>query len=83
MKKCPLCGKEFNEFPAISRKDNKTEICSKCGHLEAIEVYLNAMLDNKEQDKLYCKEKGRICRFYDFKNGKCLAPNKASMLCED
>ena len=28
---CPSCGKNFNCYPAISRKDNKTEICPECG----------------------------------------------------
>ena len=36
-KKCPKCGKLYTEHPAISRKDNKTEICSKCGTKEALE----------------------------------------------
>ena len=33
---CPRCGKRYNEPPAISRKDNKTKICSLCGNEEAI-----------------------------------------------
>ena len=37
MRKCPICGKEYQEPPAISRKDNKTEICPDCGTLEALE----------------------------------------------
>lgn len=36
---CPICGKETNEFPALSRKDNKTEICSDCGTGEALADY--------------------------------------------
>jgi len=28
---CPLCGKDYDGHPAISRKDNKTKICSHCG----------------------------------------------------
>lgn len=35
--KCPRCGKIFTEHPAISRKDNKTEICPTCGVEEALE----------------------------------------------
>lgn len=42
MAKCPICGKEYQEPPAISRKDNKkdnkTEICPDCGTLEALEA---------------------------------------------
>lgn len=35
-KKCPRCGKIYFEHPAISRADNKTEICPKCGAEEAL-----------------------------------------------
>ena len=38
MKICPICGKEYTEHPAISRKDNKTEMCPDCGTLEALEA---------------------------------------------
>ena len=30
-RKCPICGQVYTNYPAISRKDNKTEICSECG----------------------------------------------------
>lgn len=33
---CPICGKKYNNPPAISRKDNKTKICSECGTEEAL-----------------------------------------------
>lgn len=33
---CPRCLKRYNEYPAISRKDNKTKICPQCGNEEAI-----------------------------------------------
>lgn len=36
---CPKCKKEFTEHPALSRKDNETEICPECGVGEAVEVY--------------------------------------------
>lgn len=26
MRQCPICGREYIEYPAISRKDNLTEI---------------------------------------------------------
>jgi len=32
---CPLCGKDYDNRPALSRKDNKTLICSNCGVGEA------------------------------------------------
>lgn len=42
MVKCPICNEnELKEegLNALSRKDNKTEICSECGQREAIEEY--------------------------------------------
>lgn len=35
---CPNCGREYTAAPAISRKDNATEICPDCGTLEALTV---------------------------------------------
>lgn len=36
---CPLCHKPYSGYPAISRKDNKTKICSECGLKEALEIF--------------------------------------------
>lgn len=36
---CPSCGKMYSGYPAISRKDNTTEICSDCGVHEAFEDF--------------------------------------------
>lgn len=36
MMKCPRCKTEFDHFPALSRVDNKTSICSPCGTAEAM-----------------------------------------------
>jgi len=33
---CPLCCRTYTEPPALSRKDNETEICPDCGMLEAL-----------------------------------------------
>lgn len=32
---CPLCGRAYNEPPALSRADNQTDICPRCGMMEA------------------------------------------------
>lgn len=48
---CPVCGKEYNEYPAISRKDNKTEICSLCGVAEALIDWIIMHEDVKKEDK--------------------------------
>jgi hypothetical protein len=37
--KCPRCGEEYSEFPALSRVDNETAICSTCGMREAMADY--------------------------------------------
>ena len=36
---CANCGKAIVGYPAISRKDNKTEICSNCGSIEALNEF--------------------------------------------
>lgn len=38
---CPRCFKDYDaKRPAISRKDNKTKICSACGTVEALYDFL-------------------------------------------
>ncbi len=34
--KCPRCDKTYTGYPALSRRDNKTDICSNCGTEEAL-----------------------------------------------
>lgn len=43
---CPVCGETYTDYPAISRRDNKTEICPQCGTAEALEDFFN-----KEEQK--------------------------------
>lgn len=38
-KVCPRCNKYITGYSALSREDNKTEICSNCGTLEALESF--------------------------------------------
>lgn len=40
MRICPKCRKEYDDYPAISRRDGKTEICPICGMNEALEDFL-------------------------------------------
>ncbi len=35
-KQCPRCKCEIIGYPALSRVDNKTDICSECGIKEAM-----------------------------------------------
>lgn len=41
-KKCPKCGNWFLNYPALSRRDNKTYICPDCGVKEAMEDYMSS-----------------------------------------
>lgn len=34
---CPKCGKNYIGAPALSREDNSTLICPKCGTSEALD----------------------------------------------
>ena len=38
---CPRCKNYIIGHPALSRVDNRTEICSDCGLLEALEAFIN------------------------------------------
>ena len=51
---CPICGREYSAPPAISRADNKTEICPVCGSREAIEAFRAAKeyVDQKTTDSI-------------------------------
>lgn len=35
-RKCPICSKIYTDYPALSREDNKTEICPECGQQQAL-----------------------------------------------
>jgi len=49
---CPRCKKETEDIPAISRKDNKTEICTDCGTEEGlIPEYLNKGYSLEDAEK--------------------------------
>lgn len=47
IKKCPKCKQEYSAYPAISRADNKTEICSLCGITESLVNWLFPRLELK------------------------------------
>lgn len=47
---CPRCHKDYNEPPAISRKDNKTRICSECGAKEALYEFIKNVKNGGVKD---------------------------------
>lgn len=54
-RKCPKCGYYYTSHPALSREDNKTEICSECGVAEALESFYASELMLKTE-YLYRRE---------------------------
>ena len=48
---CPRCGQNYLDYPAISRLDNKTEICPTCGQAEALEQYANGKITDWRKDE--------------------------------
>jgi len=46
-RKCPKCNKRYWDYPAISRRDNKTQICPECGTQEALEDWFDACWGKK------------------------------------
>jgi predicted RNA-binding Zn-ribbon protein involved in translation (DUF1610 family) len=47
--KCPRCGKLTKSYPALSRKDNKTKICSDCGTDEALYDFVSFFSASKTE----------------------------------
>lgn len=45
--RCPKCNLGYEGYPALSRKDNKTEICPECGQKEAMQEWINSQMVQK------------------------------------
>lgn len=43
---CPICKKVYTGYPAISRMDNKTLICSECGMGEIQDPFEEVLLEH-------------------------------------
>lgn len=48
---CPKCGNCIQDNPALSRADNKTQICNNCGTLEALEVFEKYQREVKDENR--------------------------------
>ena len=46
---CPICQKNYYEPPALSRTDNKSEICTDCSTRQAL---FTLGIDEEEQNKI-------------------------------
>lgn len=47
---CPVCGGPLTAHPALSRKDNKTEVCPDCGIRQALSDF--GMEEAKQEEIL-------------------------------
>ena len=54
---CPVCGKTYTDYPAISRKDNSTEICPSCGMREALDAA--PLTEEQKAEIIAAAERGR------------------------
>lgn len=52
MKKCPKCGRMAERLLAVSRTDNKTMICCRCGTEEALDSLPHGSLTPQERTKI-------------------------------
>lgn len=58
MTTCPICGEAYAEPPAISRIDNKTEICSSCGIRQSLAPLLDAgVMEESDVEEIVQKNK--------------------------
>lgn len=46
---CPRCGQTYHGRPAVSRADNRTQLCPDCGTREALE---GIGVDGEEQEQI-------------------------------
>ena len=81
---CPICGKEYTEHPAISRKDNVTETCPECGIKEALDAFLTSETDKVERKTDYCIFKKRFCKLARSHGNTftCTAKDDEEMICK-
>lgn len=52
---CSICGNWVTEHPALSRADNKTEICPDCGIDQALEDYKKMRAEEKAKEQTQVK----------------------------
>ena len=70
---CPLCGKQYTAPPALSRRDNATDICPECGTMEALAAMEECWCEcSGHRSKDFSKLTDYYCRhFMLYLVGKC------------
>lgn len=56
--KCPRCNHFSQQYPALSRADNKTNICSPCGTDEALFCMVHTRKEFFEHSNQWLEEAG-------------------------
>jgi len=54
---CPRCLNRIDEHPALSRRDNESEICSHCGREEAVVDMFNSIHEEIPPDQKIKEER--------------------------
>jgi hypothetical protein len=75
MKNCPRCNKPYEGHGALSREDNKTEICPACGTSQALAAFL-AYSRTCIFEKRYCEYARQKENSFE-----CTAPSDEAMTC--
>lgn len=60
--KCPKCGKEYDRLLALSRIDNETSICDRCGMEEAMADYGRHLKKMKPRQTPYERTLGEVLK---------------------
>jgi len=82
IRRCPRCGKPYTDYPAISRRDNKTEICPECGTAEAFEDYFgisysgDAYWSDNVDESMLSESPAKSNGIYSLKNGWLKQPER-------
>lgn len=64
MRKCPKCKKGYNGYPALSRADNCTAICPRCGETEAFAQLKGIMIRPDALSEEEAKIRKEIIKFH-------------------
>lgn len=57
---CPKCGREFDRLLALSRRDNKTNICDECGTREALEDFKRYLQSKERKPDPYERTRAQV-----------------------
>lgn len=47
---CPKCGRSYTGKPALSREDNRSAICPRCGTEEALDAARSAVFAGSDEE---------------------------------